>query len=95
MAHNWGTSQRKSRLPSNWRQLRKQVLERDVTCVLCRVRPATVADHIEAMADRHELEHLQGVCEPCHRLKTAREAAAARAARPTRKRPPEQHPGLS
>ncbi|MFC7973897.1 HNH endonuclease [Streptomyces cinereoruber] len=96
MAHNWGTSTRKSRLPRDWRKIRKQVLERDPLCVLCRVRPSTVADHIEAMTDDHRLEALQGVCEPCHRQKTAREAAAARAAaqRPGRKRPAEQHPGL-
>jgi 5-methylcytosine-specific restriction endonuclease McrA len=96
MAHNWGTSKRLSRLPKNWRQLRKQVLERDSTCVLCGVRPSTVADHIKPMTDDHRLEALQGVCDPCHRQKTAKEAAAARAAapRPTRKRPGEEHPGL-
>ncbi len=96
MAHNWGTSTRLSRLPKNWRQLRKQVLERDVVCQICFVRKATVADHIEAMTDDHRLEALQGVCDPCHRQKTAREAAAARAAAPreTRKRPGEAHPGL-
>lgn len=96
MAHNWGTSTRKSRLPANWRRLRRLVLERDVTCVICRVRRSTVADHIHAMTDDHRLEALQGVCEPCHRQKTAREAAAARAAsqKPGRRRPPEAHPGL-
>ena len=96
MAHNWNTSKRASRLPANWRALRKQVLERDVVCQICRVRTATVADHIQAMTDDHRLEALQGVCEPCHRQKTAREAAAARAAaaRPGRRRPGEEHPGL-
>ncbi|WP_030409729.1 HNH endonuclease [Streptomyces albus] len=95
MAHNWGTSTRKSRLPANWRSLRRQVLDRDPTCRICLARPSTVADHIEAMTDDHSLEALQGVCEPCHRQKTAREAAAARAAsRPSRRRPAERHPGL-
>lgn len=96
MAHNWGTSTRRSRLPKDWKKIRRQVLDRDVTCVLCRVRPATIADHIHAMTDDHRLEALQGVCEPCHRQKTAREAAAARAAaaRPGRRRPAEEHPGL-
>lgn len=96
MAHNWGTSKRASRLPANWARLRRQVLERDVICVLCRVRPATVADHIHPMTDDHRLEALQGVCEPCHRQKTAKEAAAARAAsqKPGRRRPAEGHPGL-
>jgi 5-methylcytosine-specific restriction protein A len=96
MAHNWGTSTRLSRLPKNWRKIRKQVLERDPTCRICGVRPSVIADHIEAMKDDHRLEALQGVCDPCHRRKTAAEAAAARAAspRPTRMRPPEPHPGL-
>lgn len=94
MAHNWGTSQRKSRLPSNWRSLRKQVLERDPTCRICGVRPSVIADHILPMTDDHRLEALQGACDPCHRQKTAREAVAARAARPKRQRPPESHPGL-
>lgn len=96
MAHNWNTSPRKSRLPSNWRQLRAQVLARDPLCKLCGVRPSTVADHIVPMTDDHRPEALQGVCEPCHRQKTAREAAAARAAapRPNRFRESEPHPGL-
>lgn len=96
MAHNWDTSARKSRLPKNWRTIRARVIARDVVCQICRVRPATVADHIQPMTDDHRLEALQGACEPCHRLKTATEAAAARAAaqRPGRKRPPEAHPGL-
>lgn len=95
MAHNW-TQARKRRLPPNWRTLRKQVLERDRTCVLCGVRPSTIADHKQAMTDDHRLEALQGVCDPCHRQKTAQEAAAARAAayRVNRYRETEQHPGL-
>lgn len=96
MAHNWGTSRRSSRLPKNWKSLRAQVLARDPVCRICTVRPSTVADHIVPMTDDHRLEALQGVCEPCHRLKTAREAAAFRAAArgPGRNREPERHPGL-
>lgn len=96
MAHNWNTSRRASRLPGDWGKRRKAVLERDVVCQLCFVRDATVADHIEPMTDNHDLEALQGVCEPCHRQKTAKEAAAFRAAapRPSRARPDERHPGL-
>jgi len=96
MAHNWNTSDRVKRLPGNWGTIRKQILARDSTCQICHIRPATVVDHIVPKADRHEPEDLQGVCDPCHRQKTAREAAAARAAspRPTRKRPDEGHPGL-
>lgn len=96
MAHNWGTSSRSSRLPGNWRTIRARVLARDPECQICRVRPSVIADHIEAMTDDHRLEALQGVCEPCHRLKTSAEANAARAAsqRPGRRRPAEEHPGL-
>ncbi|MFD4551681.1 HNH endonuclease [Streptomyces sp. NPDC058466] len=64
--------------------------------MICGVRPSTVADHIIPMTDRHEPEDLQGVCDPCHRQKTAKEAAAFRAAapRPSRFRGDEPHPGL-
>ncbi len=98
MSHNWGTSNRRSRLPGDWRKRRAAVLARDPVCVICRVRDSVVADHIMPMTDRHELEDLQGVCDPCHRLKTAKEAAAFRAAaaakQPKRARDPERHPGL-
>ncbi|MER5312899.1 HNH endonuclease [Streptomyces sp. NPDC002773] len=96
MAHNWGTSSRASRLPGNWKTIRARVIARDPLCQICRVRPSVIADHIEAMTDDHRLEALQGVCEPCHRLKTSAEANAARAANPSpgRRRPPETHPGL-
>lgn len=96
MAHNWNTSPRVKRLPGNWGTIRKRILARDSTCMICHVRPSTVVDHIEPMTDDHRDEALQGCCDPCHRQKTAREAAAARAAKPqpTRKRPPEDHPGI-
>jgi 5-methylcytosine-specific restriction protein A len=96
MANNWHTSTRASRLPKDWPKRRKAVLEAQPVCMICGVRASTVADHIEPMTDRHEPEDLQGVCDPCHRQKTAKEAAAFRAAapRPTRARPGEDHPGL-
>ncbi|MFF1655801.1 HNH endonuclease [Streptomyces sp. NPDC058255] len=96
MSHNWDSSNRRSRLPGDWRKRRAAILERDPVCVLCGVRESTVADHIVPKDDHHEPEDLQGVCEPCHRQKTAQEAAAFRAAapRPTRRRGDEPHPGL-
>lgn len=96
MANNWHTSTRKSRLPRDWEKRRKQVLQLQPICMICGVRESTVVDHIVPMTDRHEIEDLQGVCDPCHRQKTAQEAAAFRAAqpRPTRARPDERHPGL-
>jgi 5-methylcytosine-specific restriction endonuclease McrA len=96
MAHNWHTSTRKSRLPGDWERRRKQQLAMQPICMICGVRESTAVDHIEPMTDRHEPEDLQSVCEPCHRQKTAREAAAFRAAArgPGRARPDERHPGL-
>jgi 5-methylcytosine-specific restriction protein A len=96
MTNNWHTSTRASRLPSDWRKRRKAVLEAQPICMICGVRPSTVVDHIVPMTDRHEPEDLQGCCDPCHRQKTAAEAAAFRAASrgPGRERPPERHPGL-
>ncbi|MGC9409819.1 HNH endonuclease signature motif containing protein [Streptomyces sp. DZ1-3] len=96
MPSNWHTSTRKSRLPKDWERRRKEVLQLQPICMICGVRESTTVDHIIPMTDRHEPEDLQGVCEPCHRQKTAQEAAAFRAAaqKPGRKRPPEAHPGL-
>lgn len=96
MSGGWKGSNRKARLPSGWVKIRARILARDPVCKLCDVRPSTHCDHIVAKADDHRPEGLQGVCGPCHDQKSAREGAAAAQAvgRPTRKRPPEQHPGL-
>lgn len=90
----WQGSTRRQRLPPDWQQRRISVLERDGhRCQLrypgCQGR-ATDVDHIQH-GDNHNLDNLQAACNPCHLAKTAREAAAAR---PTEKRPREQHPGL-
>lgn len=87
----WAGSDRVRRLPSGWKQIRAQVLERDPVCVLCGIRPSTHCDHIQAKTDDHT--QLQGVCEPCHRQKSSAEGHEAKAARPGRRRPPEAHPG--
>jgi len=96
MSGGWANSDRKSRLPSGWAKIRARILERDVTCVLCGVRPSAFCDHIVAKADLNGDSDLQGVCGPCHDQKSAREGAVAAKAkgRPSRTRPPEQHPGL-
>lgn len=96
MSGGWQGSDRKARLPSGWTKIRARILARDPVCKICGVRPSTHCDHIVAKADDHSETGLQGVCGPCHDQKSAREgAAAAKAAdRPTRKRPPEAHPGL-
>ncbi|WP_079045534.1 MULTISPECIES: HNH endonuclease [unclassified Streptomyces] len=96
MSGGWANSDRKSRLPSGWAKIRARILERDRICVLCGVRPSQFCDHIIAKADLNGDSDLQGVCGPCHDQKSAREGAAAAKAkgRPSRTRPPEQHPGL-
>lgn len=45
-----------------------------------RVTPTTIADHIIAKAEGGEDDrgNYQGVCDPCHKAKTAEEAARAR-----------------
>lgn len=93
MTHEW-SGRRKARLPGNWKRIRAEILARDVTCVLCGVRPSTHCDHVVAMTDRSEAKDLQGVCEPCHRQKSSSEGHAAQRKRPGRKRPDEPHPGL-
>lgn len=94
MSGGWAGSNRRDRLPSNWRRIRARVLARDVTCVLCGVRPSTHCDHIKAKTDDHT--QLQGVCAECHGQKSSREGNDAQRAnpRPGRKRPDEPHPGL-
>lgn len=96
MSGGWSNSRRRERLPSGWAKIREGILARDVTCQICHVRPSTHCDHIVAKLDDHRPEGLQGVCGPCHDQKSAREGAAAAKAkgRPSRTRPPEQHPGL-
>lgn len=88
----WSNSDRRKRLPADWPQRRRLVLDRDRR--LCRLRyagicttVATDVDHIVA-GDNHELTNLQAACRPCHTHKTNLERATTR-------RPAERHPGLT
>ncbi|MFB7605281.1 HNH endonuclease signature motif containing protein [Streptomyces gardneri] len=93
MSGGWKGSNRKARLPRGWDRIRKLVLVRDPTCQICKTRPSTQVDHVRPKADDHS--HLQGVCYPCHKRKSSSEGGTASAAtRPSRHRPPEQHPGM-
>lgn len=94
----WSTSNRKSRLPSNWVQLRRACLERArYRCEWIRQDTglpcgeyANQADHIIAGDDHSQL---QALCEYHHKVKSSSEggqAAAARRKAATRRR----HPGL-
>jgi len=57
--------------------LQKVVLARDPVCVLCHRNASTIADHIISHRGVWELfcdlANLQGVCKPCHDVKTAKE----------------------
>jgi len=94
----WDTSDRRSRLPSNWATIRTRILDRDGW--LCQLRyegctrVASEVDHIIA-GDNHHPTNLQAACARCHSRKSAAEGKAARdAIRNARYRPPERHPGL-
>lgn len=77
-----------------WDKLRAAALARDLhLCQICaragRVTPATEVDHItpKAKGGAETLDNTQSVCAPCHRVKTATEAADAqgRKVRPRRR----------
>lgn len=94
----WSTSDRRSRLPKDWPAIRRRILQRDPTCRLrfdCCTTTSTEVDHVRR-GDDHSDANLQGACGPCHKRKTAWEAAQARRGRrpPTTARPAEQHPGM-
>ncbi|MBA9002022.1 HNH endonuclease [Thermomonospora cellulosilytica] len=93
MAAPW----RSTPLPPDWKRRRLAVLERDGhTCQIAGPRctgRATEVDHTGA-ADDHRLEALRAVCSACHASRTGRQGAAARGPRPSRRRPPEPHPGI-
>ena len=84
--------------------VRAAILRRDPICRACGVSPSTIADHIVNVAKARregwpdaliDGEHNgQGLCERCHDEKTKRERLEGIAARGTRKRKPEAHPGL-
>lgn len=90
----WETSDRRERLPVDWEQIRREVLEADDwTCQLryyCCIGTATDVDH-KKRGDDHRRENVQAACAPCHQVKSSREGAAARG---SARRPPQRHPGL-
>lgn len=79
--------------------IRAAILRRDPVCVACGSRPSTIADHepnyVElvraGVPDPHSIEYGQGMCKPCHDIKTATEQ---RAGRNRWRLQPEEHPGL-
>lgn len=85
---NRGTSAERG-YDSVWRRLRRMFLLANPLCKFCWSRgltvAATVADHIESVADRPDLRlewsNLQPLCKPCHDGERQREQAAERKAR--------------
>lgn len=69
-------SGRKARLPDDWSWRRGVVLaDAGFVCALCG-GTATEVDHI-LRGDDHRFANLQALCGSCHRVKSAREGAAA------------------
>lgn len=62
---------------ARWFRLRKAVLARDPICRACGERVSQDVDHIQPLAEggRDVMGNLQGLCRPCHKRKTAQEAA--------------------
>jgi 5-methylcytosine-specific restriction protein A len=62
---------------AHWRRLRGLVLARDPICTICNRAASNVADHKRPhkgdWALFCDMNNLQGVCKPCHDLKTATE----------------------
>lgn len=94
----WEGSNRRQRLPANWKKIRQQVFRRDeYQCTWIEddercMGPAEECDHIRP-GDDHRLSNLRSLCKPHHGLKSAREGAAARPKLAPRIRPNERHPG--
>jgi 5-methylcytosine-specific restriction endonuclease McrA len=86
-------------------RLRLAILHRDpiCRCTGCRhhtgrcTSPSTIADHIVPIAEggADDPSNGQGLCAPCHDLKTRAEMARGRArtSKASRLRTPEPHPG--
>lgn len=92
MSQGW----RSQPLPPNWHTLRGIVLTEEPTCslrILCNGAPSTEVHHLNNPGD-HTRTNLTGVCSPCHRTVTARNAATIRNKKYSRRRPEQPHPGV-
>lgn len=97
----WETSDRRSRLPSDWWRRVMAVKERDGGRCTWKLpsgkrcpRPGTDVDH-KRNDDNHDLSNLQLLCRHHHDKKTGREAVFGRRPKKTGpRRKPERHPGL-
>ncbi|MFY1620051.1 HNH endonuclease [Micromonospora sp. WMMD736] len=91
---SWSSSPRRSELPSNWDQIRADVLEdEEYSCRRCG-EYANQVDHINDRHD-HSRDNLQALCARCHGKKTALEGKMARyRLAPIRGKRWEPHPGM-
>ena len=79
-----------------WARVRRAVLVRDGWRCACGA-PASEVHHVVAVAEGggDDMGNLVAICGPCHRVETARQAAAGRRRRAERGRfPVERHPGI-
>lgn len=61
-----------------WQVLRRAVLARDPICKVCGERLSQEVDHVVPLSqggDEWSLDNTQGICSPCHALKSGRESA--------------------
>lgn len=97
----WETSDRRSRLPSNWGILVREVWKRDGgrcrwtlrSGKRCPRREGLEVDH-RRNNDDHSLSNLWLLCPHHHAKKTAGEAWRGKQKKRPKPRPPEAHPGL-
>ena len=76
-----GTTSERGYSTRGHRSFRTQVLHADPVCVLCQLRPSTVADHyphsrrelIELGMDPNDPAMGRGLCKTCHDQSTARD----------------------
>ncbi|WP_313434401.1 HNH endonuclease signature motif containing protein [Novosphingobium sp.] len=71
--------------------MREIVLREEPLCRPCqdegRVSASTIADHIQPLAEggTGDRSNYQGICQPCHHIKTAAEAKRAKGRRLSRR----------
>lgn len=95
---SWASSRRRYRLPANWAEIRRPVLEE--AGWICEVRMegvcvgrANEVDHIRR-GDDHSRGNLRAICHKCHAKKSSAEGnARKRELRALRNRPEQRHPG--
>ena len=95
MVSNW-TGSHSNGFPQATRRI---ILRRHPTCQACHARPSAVADHITPRAEggTDDPANGQGLCNPCHDIKTLTEQQRGRdraRERNPRQRPSTPHPAF-